>query len=66
MMRHFPDRPLRNLIGESFPKLEIVGEAEDIIEGIDAINSLKPDLVFLDVHLKSGTGFDLLQEIRKH
>ena len=41
-------------------KLKIVGEADDVISGIELIESKNPDLVFLDVQMKTGTGFDLL------
>ncbi|MEM9526559.1 MAG: LytTR family DNA-binding domain-containing protein [Bacteroidota bacterium] len=40
------------------PKL--VGEADDISSGQAAILQHQPQLIFLDVQLKSGTGFDLL------
>jgi len=55
---------LKSLITDLFPKLEVIGDAGDIEEGIEAIESLKPDLVFLDVHLKSGTGFDILKQLK--
>ena len=60
----FSRQTLKSLILDLFPKLEVIGEAEDIEEGIQAIQTLKPDLVFLDVHLKSGTGFDLLKQLK--
>lgn len=54
---------LKTLITQEFSELNIVGEANDVDHGIDAIRSHKPDLVFLDIQLKSGTGFDLLGEV---
>lgn len=41
----------------------ILGEASNIKEGVDLISKFKPDLVFLDVKLKGGTGFDLLNKV---
>lgn len=44
-------------------KVEIVGEGEDVASGIEAIKANNPELVFLDIKMPDGTGFDLLQEI---
>lgn len=41
-------------------KLKVIGAADDVRSGIDLIHSKKPDLVFLDIQMKTGTGFDLL------
>lgn len=40
--------------------LEIVGNARSVKEAIDKIDSLKPDLVFLDIELPDGKGFKVL------
>lgn len=50
---------------EAETDLEIIGEAADGFEGIKLIQSLKPDLVFLDIQMPRLTGLemlDLLQE----
>lgn len=44
-------------------KVQIVGYAESRDEAIKMIDRLKPDLVFMDIMLKNGTGFDVLQQI---
>jgi two-component system LytT family response regulator len=43
------------------PNIEVVGEAEGVVTGAKCINELKPDLVFLDIQMKDGSGFDLLE-----
>lgn len=43
--------------------IDLVGEADGVQTGITAIRELKPDLVLLDIHLKDGTGFDLLKQL---
>lgn len=43
--------------------MEIVGDSNSGIEAIDMINSLNPDVVFLDAQLKDITGFDLIENI---
>lgn len=51
---------ISSLIGEYCPELEVTGRANDVPDGISIINEKKPDLVFLDVEMPNGTGFDLL------
>jgi len=46
-------------------KLKVLGEADDVISGIELIERKKPDLVFLDVQMKTGTGFDLLAHFQQ-
>lgn len=46
------------------PSISIVGEADSVASGINLINKLLPDLVFLDVEMPDGTGFDLLQRFK--
>jgi two-component system LytT family response regulator len=43
------------------PNIEVIGEAEGVVTGAKCINELKPDLVFLDIQMKDGSGFDLLE-----
>lgn len=40
--------------------VEVVGEADGVQSGLEAIALHKPDLVLLDVEMGDGTGFDLL------
>lgn len=46
--------------------LEIMGEAYSVKDAIAKIKSLEPDLIFLDIQLIDGTGFDILDAIDKH
>lgn len=48
---------------KAHPDIEIIGEAGNADEGIDLIESLKPDLLFLDIQMPEKTGFDLLEEL---
>ena len=45
----------------SIPNIEIVAEAIDVNSAIAAINTHKPDLLLLDIHLPDGDGFDVLE-----
>jgi two-component system, LytTR family, response regulator len=51
---------IASIIGEYCPGLEVCGKAHNVKEGVVLINEIKPDLVFLDVEMPNGTGFDLL------
>lgn len=52
---------LVHLVGDHCPDLEIAAIAETVEAGISAIREHQPRLVFLDVELPDGTGFDLLK-----
>lgn len=43
------------------PDVAVVGEAEGVVSGAKALRQLTPDLVFLDIQMQDGTGFDLLE-----
>jgi two-component system, LytTR family, response regulator len=46
-----------------FDDIKIVGEAASVQEGVAIIKAEKPDLVFLDIQLPDGNGFDILEKI---
>ncbi|MCG8576597.1 MAG: LytTR family DNA-binding domain-containing protein [Flavobacteriales bacterium] len=41
--------------------IEVVGSAGGVVSGAKVIKELNPDLVFLDIQMQDGTGFDLLE-----
>lgn len=43
--------------------IEVVGEADSVDSAVDAIKNLAPELLLLDIEIKNGTGFDVLQKI---
>ncbi|WP_236581840.1 LytR/AlgR family response regulator transcription factor [Sphingobacterium spiritivorum] len=43
-------------------KVQIIGYAESTEEAVRLIDRLKPDLIFMDIMLKNGSGFDVLQQ----
>jgi len=51
---------LRAMLARYCPNLEICGEADSVVSGMETIQQMKPELVFLDVELHPGTGFDIL------
>ncbi len=55
---------LKNLVNEYCDQVEIVALAGGLKEGVQAIQNEQPDLVFLDIEMPNGTGFDLLEKIQ--
>jgi two-component system LytT family response regulator len=51
---------IRSIVEEYCPKLEVIGKAQSAKEGTKLIIEKNPDLVFLDVEMPQGSGFDLL------
>lgn len=56
---------ISSLLGEHFPDIRIMASAGTIEEGYDAVVKYSPDLLFLDIGLPDGTGFDLLKRFPK-
>lgn len=50
-----------NLLKSFCTGVDVIGTAQSVETAYKAINELKPDLVFLDVEMPDGTGFDLLK-----
>ena len=53
----------KGFLAKYCPVVEVIGEADGVKSGQEAIKQLKPDLVFLDIQMQDGTGFDLLELI---
>lgn len=56
---------LSDLIQEGNSKVQIVGIANNGQEAIDLIQSVKPDLVFLDVEMPDMNGFEVLGSLKE-
>lgn len=52
------------IIKMNCPSVTLIGEADSVASGVKLIKQLSPDLVFLDVEMPDGTGFDLLQKLK--
>src|SRR5690349_449107 len=53
---------LKKLLSEHSHKIELIGEAKNGLECSEMIDSLKPDLVFLDIQMPGLNGFEVLQQ----
>ncbi|MGB1375957.1 MAG: LytR/AlgR family response regulator transcription factor, partial [Rhodothermales bacterium] len=51
------------LLLEDVKDVEVVAEASDGRQAVDAIREYEPDLVFLDIVMPGKGGFDLLEQV---
>jgi two-component system LytT family response regulator len=54
---------LQTLLAGNFPNIEIAGTANNVSEAIFLIDAVKPDLVFLDINMPDGEGFDVVERV---
>ncbi|MBL7909988.1 MAG: response regulator transcription factor [Bacteroidia bacterium] len=57
---------LAGIIQKNCPQLQIVGLAKNVNDGVEVIKKENPDLVFLDISMPDGSGFDLLEKVQGH
>jgi two-component system, LytTR family, response regulator len=55
-------RELRRLLAD-FPWVEILGEAGNVDQAAEMVETLTPELLFLDIQMPGGSGFDLLTRL---
>jgi two-component system, LytTR family, response regulator len=55
---------LHSMLNEHCPEIEIVGEADNVSDAGELIGQYRPDLVFLDIQMPGGNGFDLLDDLK--
>jgi DNA-binding NarL/FixJ family response regulator len=46
------------------PSFELCGHAEDVVEAVSRVADAGPDLVIVDISLKSGNGIDLVKRLK--
>jgi len=56
---------IRTLISRSRPEWEICGEAQDGEEALEAVRTLKPDVVILDITMPKMSGLEAAPRIAK-
>jgi two-component system LytT family response regulator len=54
---------LLNLLQLIDTEVEVIGECGSVKEAVVVANACQPDLIFLDINLTDGTGFDVLDQI---
>ncbi|MBV8034436.1 LytTR family DNA-binding domain-containing protein [Roseateles sp.] len=61
-----PRADLREQLERLWPELEIVGEAEDGLQGLALVSARRPDIAFVDIRLPGMSGIELAQGISRH
>jgi two-component system LytT family response regulator len=56
---------LKALLERYTNEIQIIGEAESVKTGVALLKTTKPQVIFLDIHLNDGTGFDILEKLGK-
>ncbi len=56
----------RKLLYDNFPEICVVGEGGSVDEGIELIKNHHPDIVLLDIDIKGGSGFNILQKVKPY
>jgi two-component system LytT family response regulator len=52
---------LENDITNNHPEIKIIGKAKSVVEASKLLRTTQPDILFLDIMLGDGTGFDILE-----
>jgi two-component system, LytTR family, response regulator len=55
---------LKNYLKKYCSNVEVMAEAASVKEGIEVIEKIQPDVVFLDVEMPYGNAFDLLEQVQ--
>lgn len=53
------------MLRKKHPNLLVAGSADNIRDGLQKIETVKPDLIFLDIEMPGGSGFDLIRQLKK-
>jgi two-component system LytT family response regulator len=53
-------RTLKKDLETYCPEVTVIGEAGGVVEGARLLKKIQPDVVFLDIQMNDGSGFDLL------
>lgn len=56
-------KALLSILQKVAPDLDVVAQAASVSQALPVVLALKPDLLFLDVNLTDGLGFDLLEQL---
>jgi len=54
---------MKSFLARYAPEISIIGEADSVETGVVTMQQLQPQVVFLDIQLGDGTGFDILEQL---
>jgi two-component system LytT family response regulator len=55
---------IASIISKYCKQVEVIAQADGVKSGMQAIKQHKPDLVLLDIQMRDGSGFDLLNKLK--
>ena len=56
---------VRMFLNENYPSFEIMGDANSVKSAVELLSNANVDLVFMDIQLPDGSGFDILEQLTK-
>ncbi len=57
---------IRRLLNEYFPDISVAAEADSVRTAVEEIKKHLPDFVLLDIEIKGGSGFQVLQHLKPY
>lgn len=54
---------MKGLLSLYAPDINIIGEADSVESGVEIVSKLNPQVIFLDIQMNDGTGFDMLEKL---
>ncbi|MEA1875765.1 MAG: LytTR family DNA-binding domain-containing protein [Bacteroidota bacterium] len=54
---------IRTIIESSIPEIQVIAEADSVANALEILKKNEPQLIFLDIDLPDGNGFDILNKI---
>ncbi len=54
---------LEALVKTNCPEVNVIGSADSVASGVDLVRKVNPRLIFLDIEMADGSGFDLLEQV---
>ncbi len=57
---------LKALLERYAGDIHIISEAESVKTGVALLEKIQPQVIFLDIHLSDGTGFDILEQLAQN
>ena len=56
---------LNSMVAEFCPQVELLGMASNVQEAVSLIDQTRPQIVFMDIELQTGTGFDVVEKVQE-
>ena len=56
---------MKVMLSSYAPEITVLGEAESVESGVKLIEEVRPEIIFLDIMIIGGTGFDILEQLNQ-